>query len=157
MFLVRSCIRALSVACFTVWWVISAVLIWMTGNPGYSSRWADLIRDNKGLLLLLCIVLLPLWAFLRPPKSYGHMTGEQRRELMRIPLTASTGRSEVSLFVETCVLLLIAAVCVFILYLAILDLLPPQPASEILLCMGIGSFYVGWLALLRIHRFIYPV
>jgi hypothetical protein len=129
----------------------------MTGNPGCSFVGADFIRENKGTFFLLCVVLLPLSLYLRPPKVYGHMTGEQRRELMRLPLTIATGRSAISLLAETCILLLIGAVCAFILYLAILDLLRTRPSSHILFCMGLASFYVGWLALLRLHRFIYPV
>lgn len=157
MYLIRCCIQVLWIVCFAIWLVLCTLVLSMIGSSSLSPRIANLLRANGGTVFMLCITLLPLARFLHPPKAYGYMTREQRRELMRMPLTVSTGRSAVWLVIETCILLLIVAVCAFIFYLALLDFLRPSPGSPILYFMGTMALCLGCLALKRIHRFMYPI
>jgi hypothetical protein len=157
MYTIRCCIRVMSFTCAITWFILSMVVMFMISSPSLSPRLASFIHANRGTVFLLCVILLPLARYLHPPKAYGYMTREQRRELMRIPLTVSTGRSAAWLFIETCILVPFVAVCAFIFYLALLDFLRPSPGSPILYFMGTVALCLGCLALKRIHRFMYPL
>jgi hypothetical protein len=157
-YILRRCMPVLCFVCFVAWWVLSVAGILLSSTPSLAPRLAEFLGAHSKLAFLVWIVLALLWRFLHPPRAYGYMPREQRHALMRAPLTRLTGRSAVSLTVEFCILIVLLPICVFVFYLAVLDLVyRGGQSSFILFTMGIGAFYVGWLAQLRLHRFIYPM
>ena len=156
--MVRRFIQLLCPVCFIAWWIISATTIMLTATPALAPRLAEFLRANGGTVIFLCLVLLPISVYLRPPNVYGSMLPEHRRELNRTPLTRLTRRSAISLFVEIIVLLLLVALCVPIVFLALLDAIWRNPPGHpVMFCIGLAAFYVCSLALWRLRHFIYPL
>jgi hypothetical protein len=85
------------------------------------------------------------------------MSREERRELDRTPLTRLTGRSAISLLGEMSLFVALTAFCWAITFLAVLDILRNRPGNQIFVSVGVMTFYIGCLAMRRLHRFIYPM
>lgn len=154
--MVRRCVQLLCPVCFIAWWIISAAGILLTATPSLAPRLAEFLRANGVTAFFLWVVLLPLSMYLRPPKAYGFMPPEQRRHLNRISLTRLTGRSAISLLAEISFLVILVVLCTAMMFLTLLDIWRNAPGNHIICVLGMVAFYIWWLALRRLYRYIYP-